>query len=306
MVPLQALETLGLTPSATPEQIRQAYRDLVKVWHPDRFGADARLRAKAEEKLKSINAAFNLLEGCDFRFEQPSSPHAAPEPEFSGASPSRSSQERVPRRWLYAGSLLLIAALAGFAIHAVRANQGSTSTPVTQASPATSEIHAKPPHRILSRQAQTPAVAAPGTPDFKIWSLSRADTDRLQLACASHAPGTEAYRECVSAQLDAITQRPGGPDMTGLSSGERDAAESACHTARAVGDAAYSRCLRQQTAELAAEPIRPDLSSFSAADRESIRTACSAASRRGAAEYDRCLVRFARTLSAAETSPPTP
>jgi len=56
------LETLGLTPGASEDAIRQAYRDLVKVWHPDRFGSDARLREKAEERLRELNDAFTHLQ----------------------------------------------------------------------------------------------------------------------------------------------------------------------------------------------------------------------------------------------------
>jgi hypothetical protein len=38
--------------------------DLVKVWHPDRYQAESpRLREKAEAKLKSINAAYDRLQG---------------------------------------------------------------------------------------------------------------------------------------------------------------------------------------------------------------------------------------------------
>lgn len=55
--------TLGLTNEATAEEVRQAYRDLAKIWHPDRFGEeDTRLRKKAEEKLKQINIAYGHIE----------------------------------------------------------------------------------------------------------------------------------------------------------------------------------------------------------------------------------------------------
>ena len=298
MAPQEALKTLGLKPTATPEEIRQAYRDLVKVWHPDRFGTDARLRAKAEDHLKEINKAFDLLEASDFRTD---AEYAAPfEPEPQPAPwQTRASRDRVARGWLYLGSLVLIAAVMGFAIHQIGTNPVRSSAPLVQEHPSSSEQTTAP--KALHRpQPHQPQSAPAGTPNFKVWSLSQPDTDRLQLACARHTPGSEAYRECVAAQLDAITQRRGAPDMTGMSTGERDAAEAACRGARNATDAAYARCLRQQVAELAAEPIRPDLSSFSSADRESIRTACSAASRRGAAEYDRCVGRFARTLSDAE------
>ena len=59
----QSLRELGLEPGATERAIKDAYRDLVKVWHPDRFGSDGRLREKAQEKLKDLNAAFEQLRG---------------------------------------------------------------------------------------------------------------------------------------------------------------------------------------------------------------------------------------------------
>jgi curved DNA-binding protein CbpA len=52
---------LELKPEASPEEIKKAYRDLVKVWHPDRFGNDPALQHKAQEKLKEINAAYERL-----------------------------------------------------------------------------------------------------------------------------------------------------------------------------------------------------------------------------------------------------
>ena len=52
---------LGLEPGANPEQIKEAWRDLVQVWHPDRFGGNDRLQQKAQEKLKQINQAYEKL-----------------------------------------------------------------------------------------------------------------------------------------------------------------------------------------------------------------------------------------------------
>jgi hypothetical protein len=59
----RALEILGLPLTATPGEIKEAYRDLTKVWHPDRFVSEPRLRAKAEETIKSINEAYQVLQG---------------------------------------------------------------------------------------------------------------------------------------------------------------------------------------------------------------------------------------------------
>jgi hypothetical protein len=55
------LAVLGLGQGASLEQVKEAYRDLTKVWHPDRFGSDARLQRKAEEKVKEINRAYENL-----------------------------------------------------------------------------------------------------------------------------------------------------------------------------------------------------------------------------------------------------
>ena len=54
-------KTLDVDPSAPWELIQQAYRDQVKIWHPDRFGHDQRLRDKAQERLKKVNAAYEWL-----------------------------------------------------------------------------------------------------------------------------------------------------------------------------------------------------------------------------------------------------
>jgi hypothetical protein len=53
---------LGLSGTPTETEIKQAYRDLAKVWHPDRFGEnDERLRRKAEGRLKEINEAYSHI-----------------------------------------------------------------------------------------------------------------------------------------------------------------------------------------------------------------------------------------------------
>jgi hypothetical protein len=74
----EPLRVLGLAPGATGQAIKEAYRDLVKVWHPDRFGSDERLRAKAEERLKEVNDAFEQLRGYRPSDSRPSRETAAP------------------------------------------------------------------------------------------------------------------------------------------------------------------------------------------------------------------------------------
>jgi len=54
-------QILEIEPGASQDEVKQAYKDLAKVWHPDRFADDPRLQKKAEEKLKQINAAYEFL-----------------------------------------------------------------------------------------------------------------------------------------------------------------------------------------------------------------------------------------------------
>ncbi len=56
-----ALRVLELNPGATEKQIKNAYRLLAKVWHPDRFQGDKALTDAAESKLKEINSAYRFL-----------------------------------------------------------------------------------------------------------------------------------------------------------------------------------------------------------------------------------------------------
>jgi len=59
---LQAfLEVLELQPGATIEEVKDQYRTLVKINHPDRFQSDPKARLLAENKLKKINCEFDWL-----------------------------------------------------------------------------------------------------------------------------------------------------------------------------------------------------------------------------------------------------
>lgn len=67
----RCLETLGLQPGAPAQDIKAAYRDMAKVWHPDRFTHDPRLQQKAQEKLKEINDAYQQLLAGRFGSSRP-------------------------------------------------------------------------------------------------------------------------------------------------------------------------------------------------------------------------------------------
>ncbi len=54
-------ELLGVPPGASEDEIKEAYREMVQVWHPDRFAFDAALQKKAHKRLQEINHAFEEL-----------------------------------------------------------------------------------------------------------------------------------------------------------------------------------------------------------------------------------------------------
>src|SRR5262252_7089619 len=55
-------DVLGVTPSASNEEIRRAFRAQAKRWHPDRFAASPpALRERAERRIRAVIAAYAVL-----------------------------------------------------------------------------------------------------------------------------------------------------------------------------------------------------------------------------------------------------
>ncbi|MBD2578968.1 DnaJ domain-containing protein [Oscillatoria sp. FACHB-1406] len=57
----ECYKTLGLHPGVSLQEVKVAYRQLVKRWHPDNFPHDDSQRRTAEETLKRINRAYDIL-----------------------------------------------------------------------------------------------------------------------------------------------------------------------------------------------------------------------------------------------------
>lgn len=53
-------KVLGVQPGASQDEIKSAYRNLVKKYHPDKY-TDEVMKARATEKIKEINEAYDML-----------------------------------------------------------------------------------------------------------------------------------------------------------------------------------------------------------------------------------------------------
>jgi curved DNA-binding protein CbpA len=54
-------QILELDRGATLDEAKQAYKDIVSVWHPDRFSNNPRLKRRAERKLQEVNLAYEMV-----------------------------------------------------------------------------------------------------------------------------------------------------------------------------------------------------------------------------------------------------
>ncbi len=57
----EALTALGLEGDATQDEITAAYRELAQMLHPDKYGKSKRLRERAEQQMRVINEARDVL-----------------------------------------------------------------------------------------------------------------------------------------------------------------------------------------------------------------------------------------------------
>ncbi len=62
-------KVLGVDPSASDEEIKTAYRNLARKYHPDKY-RDSDLAEMAEEKMKEVNAAYEEIQQMRARGSQ--------------------------------------------------------------------------------------------------------------------------------------------------------------------------------------------------------------------------------------------
>jgi len=169
----KAYELLGVKPGVSSEELKAAHRDLAKVWHPDRFGHDPRLQEKAQEKLKEINEAYELLISGKTPRRAPSPPRA----ETVYTTPVVTVERRsVPRGGSsYKSAVVVLLFLAVFAVTTkVLFDRRKTAQPKVEAETVPVEVATRPdantrteathkPNRTDSTVEAEPAVASDTT-----------------------------------------------------------------------------------------------------------------------------------------------
>ncbi|WP_353932461.1 dynamin family protein [Okeanomitos corallinicola TIOX110] len=58
----RAYQILGLEPTVSFAEVKQTYKTLVKKWHPDLFVNQPQMQKQVQEKIRLVNAAYNILE----------------------------------------------------------------------------------------------------------------------------------------------------------------------------------------------------------------------------------------------------
>lgn len=92
----RSYSALGLKPGSSWDEVRDAYRTLIKKWHPDRFQQDSKDQKIAEEESMEITRAYKIL--ADYYRKHGSTPtDPAPMP----ASAARKPETAQPPEHIY-------------------------------------------------------------------------------------------------------------------------------------------------------------------------------------------------------------
>ena len=59
----EAAAVLGVEAGSSVAEVRAAYRELAQMLHPDKYGENKRLRARAEQQMRAVNEARDVLLG---------------------------------------------------------------------------------------------------------------------------------------------------------------------------------------------------------------------------------------------------
>lgn len=87
-------EVLGIKQGATPAEIKKAYRDLVKQYHPDNY-KDHPLETLAKEKMQEINEAYDQVTNAN----NPQNTRPTGNSQQYGQQTAQSQQQQQWQQW---------------------------------------------------------------------------------------------------------------------------------------------------------------------------------------------------------------
>ena len=97
----QAYRVLGIPRDASAHAIKQAYRKLVKRWHPDLYKSGTAEHSEASQMTRLLNEAYSVVSHAPLRYQRSdrSTPYRGTEwrPPVATTSPERSSVRPLPR-----------------------------------------------------------------------------------------------------------------------------------------------------------------------------------------------------------------
>lgn len=100
-------EILELEIGASPEDIRAAYKDLIKVWHPDRFAKDPKLQARAQARMQAINEAYDVIRSQQVQppargyWARPARTYPTSAKDTPDAPPAAGKAQSSPTQWAH-------------------------------------------------------------------------------------------------------------------------------------------------------------------------------------------------------------
>lgn len=192
-------EVLGVMPAATPEDIRSAFRNLVKRLHPDLNPGDD----EAQEAFKRVSAAYRILSDANKRGRYDRG-EIGNDGEVSPEFEAKQQFRRYARRFYAAaaGSLLLAVGVLGAVWYAVLVHQGNERGRI--------EIAVATPPKYAERLDQSASADLPAQQNGRPKSRPSAKTDSGPDALTSE----HGNRVVEGAGGDALPGRPATGEET--------------------------------------------------------------------------------------------
>ena len=148
-------KTLHVEPGASFDEVKRAYRSLVKVWHPDRFSQTPHLQQQALEKLQAINRAYAKIRSVSLPPPSRLTPVHIPYRRTAADHHSGATTGRIPTWAIALAAVVILRLLVAHVLAAC--------TPWPQSLPLTpaADVLSSAPAVSLPTRTQQPPVAHP-------------------------------------------------------------------------------------------------------------------------------------------------